>query len=93
MDIIHGAIYPGAPPHATPEHAHAKSTVIFRCAFVELAKVDGMLESTVLYQTPLWYLGIFPCQAHGKAEEGLGVGVEALGAKFDDVSEAWATSC
>ena len=92
--MIYGSIYyPGTPPHAAPEHAHAKSTVIFGCAFVELAKVNGMLESTVFHQTPLRYLGIVPCQAHGKPEEGLGVRVEALGAEFDDVSETWARSC
>lgn len=49
MAFGYGSIYPGAPPHATPKHAHAKSTIVFSCAVVELAKVDGMLEGAVLH--------------------------------------------
>lgn len=48
-----------------------------------------MFEGTVLDEAALRDVLVVAGEAHGEAEEDLGVGVEALGAEFDDVTEAW----
>ena len=81
-------MYLGSSLYAPPEHANAVCPVVLGGALVEAVKVNGVLERAVLDQAALGYVLVVSCQAHGEAEERLGVGVELLRAELDDVAEA-----
>lgn len=70
------------------EETDALGTVVLGGAFVELVKVDGVLERAILDQAALGDLIVVLGQTHSEAKEDLGIGVQLLGAKLDDVSEA-----
>jgi hypothetical protein len=82
-------MYLGGPLYALPQHPDAKRPVVLGRAVVEFVKVNGVLERAVLDQAALGDLFVVARQAHGEAEERLGVGVQLLRAELDDVAEAW----
>lgn len=57
-------------------------------AFVELVEVDGVLEGAVFDERAIGDLGVVLGQAHDKAQVDLGVGIQLVGAEFDDVADA-----
>jgi hypothetical protein len=67
----------------------AVGSLITGSAFVELVEVDGMLQSAVFDERAIGDLGVVRGQAIDEAEIGLGVGVELVGAEFDDVANAF----
>lgn len=80
--------YIGASLDAVPQQTDTQGTVVLGSTLVELVKVDGVLERTVFDQAPLRNLMVVLGQTHGETKEDLGIGVQLLGAKLNDVSKA-----
>lgn len=63
--------------------------VVAGCALVELANVNGVLESAVLDQGALGDVLVVLGQAHDEAQVDLGVRVELAGAQLNNVAHAF----
>lgn len=70
------------------QQLNAVGSLIPGGALVELAEVDGVLESAVFDERAIGNLGVVFGQAHDEAEMDLGVGIELAGAEFDNIADA-----
>lgn len=85
---VDAASYIGRPLDAVSQKLNAVGAVVTGGAFVELVEVDGMLEGAVFDERAVGDERVVFGEAHDKAEIDLGVGIELVGAEFDDVAYA-----
>lgn len=81
-------MYLGRPLDAVSQQLYAVGGLVAGGAFVELVEVDGVLEGAVFDERAIGDLGVILGQAHDKAQVDLGVGIQLVGAEFDDVADA-----
>ena len=84
-----GDVVGGAPLDALFEHGDAPFAIIGADTLVQSAKVDTMLEGTVLHEVLRWNVGVLTRQTHGEAKVDLWVWVYVCGTELENIPETF----